>query len=407
MFLDGPASLRACSSILKGLLDFLPQFRARPAANTIQSWLLRVGLYEIQRPKEQADDWILIIDHTIQLGTLKCLLIVAVRQSAWFKLETPLTLKDLVFVTLQVVTKSNGDVVVQQLREAAKKLGKIRAILSDQGSDIVNGANQYQAESKETLFFKDIAHATAIILKDELLADSRWDTFVKECGQTQPKVKQTELGYLAPPTFKVKGRYMNLGPMIAWASRMLSLLDTPIAQRSTELCLSRLEEKFGWLVKYRQDIAHWHDLHAVKDCVLGYCRLHGYHRQAKAELELLLASISTATACTAMKERLLDVVQQQSSQLNEDESVPASSEIIESLIGKGKRIQGQHSRGGFTKMILGMAASVVPIGEDRILQSLNTIGDSDLSKWCKTQFRKTLACMRRQALPLTCGTNPG
>ena len=407
MFLDGPASLRSCSSILGGLLDCLLQFRARPAANTIQSWLLRVGLYEIQRPKEQADDWILIIDHTIQLGTLKCLLIVAIRQAAWDKLETPLSLQDLVVVTLQVVTKSNGDVVAHQLREAAQKLGKIRAILSDQGSDIVNGANQYQAESKETLIFKDIAHATAIVLKDQLLADSRWDNFVKECGRTQPKVKQTELGYLAPPTLKVKGRYMNLGPLIAWASRMLSLLDTPIAQRSPDLCLSRLEEKFDWLVGYRQDITRWHHLHAIKDCVLGYCRVHGYHRQAKAELELRLASVSTATSCITMKERLLEIVHQQSSQLNDDESVPASSEVIESLIGKGKRIQGQHSRGGFTKMILGMAASVVPLVEDRILQSLNDIGDSDLSQWCQTQFGKTLACLRRQALPLPSGTNLG
>jgi hypothetical protein len=400
MFLEGPASLRACSSILGGLLDCLTQFRARPAPNTIQSWLLRLGLHEIQRPKEQADDWILIVDHTIQLGTLKCLLIVAIRQSAWDKLETPLSLRDIVVVTLQVVKKSNGDVVAQQLREAAQKLGKVRAILSDQGSDIVNGANQYQAQSKETLIFKDIAHATAIVLKDELLADSRWDNFVKECGRTQPKVKQTELGYLAPPTLKIKGRYMNLGPLIAWASRMLCLLDKPLAQLTPDMHLTCLKEKFGWLVEYRQDIAHWHHLHAIKDCVLEYCRLHGYHCQAKAELELLLASVSTVSSCTTMKERLLDIVQQQSSQLKENESVPASSEVIESLIGKGKRIQGQHSRGGFTKMILGMAACVVPLDEDRIRQSLNAVGDSDLFQWCQTQFGKTLACLRRQALPI-------
>jgi hypothetical protein len=32
---------------------------------------------------------------------------------------------------------------------------------------------------------------------------------------------------------------------------------------------------------------------------------------------------------------------------------------LESLIGKGKRLEGQQSRSGFTKMVLGMAAAVI------------------------------------------------
>jgi hypothetical protein len=391
----------------------LPQFRGKPAANTIQSWLLRVGLYELQRPKEQAEDWVLIVDHTIQLGRLKCLLIVAIRQSVWAELKAPLSLHDVVVVTIQPVEKSNGDIVLNQLREAARKLGSVRAILSDQGSDIVNGANKYQAESEETLIFQDIAHATAIALKGELLHNSRWDTFLSACGQTQPKVKQTELGYLAPPTLKVKGRYMNLGSMISWATRLLILLDTPQRLRNGDMLLSRLEDKFGWLLEYRQDIAGWQHLHAIKDCVLDYCRDNGYHRHARIELESQLSSICPATtttidaAGTRMKNKLLDIVEQQSGQLQEGESVPASSEVIESLIGKGKRIQGQHSRGGFTRMILGMGACVVPLTETYIRESLNAIGDSDLLEWCRKQFGRTLTCLRRTALPSQNGTKPG
>lgn len=413
MFLKGPASLRACSSIVGGLLEYLPQFRGKPAANTIQSWLLRVGLYELQRPKEQAQDWVLIVDHTIQLGRWKCLLIVAVRQSVWAELKAPLSLQDIVVVTLQPVEKSNGEFVASQLREAAQKLGGVRAILSDQGSDIVNGAKKYQAESKETLIFQDIAHVTAIALKDELLTDSRWDTFLSACGQTQPKVKQTELGYLAPPTLKVKGRYMNLGSMIGWATRMLVLLDTPECSRTGDMLLDRLDSKFGWLMEYRQDIAGWQYLHAIKDRVLDYCRVNGYHRHARIELESQLSSLGfppTTTieaAGTRIKNKLLDIVEQQSSQIQEDESVPASSEVIESLIGKGKRIQGQHSRGGFTRMILGMGACVVPLTENCVLESLNAISDCDLLEWCRQQFGRTLTSLRRTALPSQNGTITG
>jgi hypothetical protein len=54
-----------------------------PSANGGQFWLLRLGLYELQRPKEPADDWVWIIDHTVQTGHGKCFLVVGVRLSVW------------------------------------------------------------------------------------------------------------------------------------------------------------------------------------------------------------------------------------------------------------------------------------------------------------------------------------
>ena len=50
---------------------------------SVRLWLLRLGLHQLNRPKEQADDWMWIMDHTMQLGERKCLIIVAIRQSAW------------------------------------------------------------------------------------------------------------------------------------------------------------------------------------------------------------------------------------------------------------------------------------------------------------------------------------
>ena len=43
---------------------------------SVRLWLLRLGLYQLSRPKIQADDWIWIVDHTMQLGERKCLIIV-------------------------------------------------------------------------------------------------------------------------------------------------------------------------------------------------------------------------------------------------------------------------------------------------------------------------------------------
>lgn len=407
IFLEGPSSLRGCSSILGLMLDQLPMFRACPAANTIQSWLLRVGLYELQRPKPQAADWFVIGDHTIQLGNRKCFLVVAIRLSEWNQLETPLSLENLTMVLLEPVDKSTGPIVAKQLQRASDSLGGIRGFLSDQGTDLVHGCRQFQEKSASTQVFQDIAHVTANVLKGELLAEPDWNRFVTECGLTQPKVKQTKLGHLAPPALKIKGRYLNLGPLIDWAARMLKLLDLPQDRRPAEIPADCLDEKFGWVRGYRSSILKWQQLDQIKERVLEYCRVAGYHCGAKSELEKILKSVPPSESADRMKARLLKTVEEQSAQLNEHESVPASSEIIESLIGKGKRMQGQHSRGGFTKMILAMAASVKQLTADRITTALNTVGDSDLTAWCKAQFGRTLPSLRREALPPLAGTKIG
>ena len=399
MVLNGAISFRACSAIVGLLQSFLPQFDSVPAPNTVQWWLLRLGLHELRRPKEKAADWIIFIDHTIQLGGRKCVLIVGIRRSVWEQLDGPLTHEHLTVFLLEPIEKSDGKLVHRQLETIVEDVGVPQAILSDEGSDLVNGATLFKQQHPETHVLNDIAHKAAVVLKHELRDDPQWEVFVKHCGQTQPKVKQTELGNLAPPPLKVKARYMNLGPLIAWGEKMLRLVDTPAAERTDKLDLSRLDEKFGWIRDFRESLVNWADVHGVIDTVLEYARIEGYHTQAGAELHQQLSPVARTAAGRRVANSLIDFVEQQSRGIKADESLPASSEVLESLIGKGKRLQGQHSRGGFTKMILGMAASVVTLTGDRIREAFETISTLDLLKWCEEHLGSSLTAQRRQALP--------
>jgi hypothetical protein len=302
-------------------------------------------------------------------------------------------------LALEPVAKSHGEQVNRQLQEVANKVGVPLAILSDEGSDLTNGAALFKARHPHTHVLNDIAHKAAVVLKHELLKDPRWDDFLKHCGQTQPRVKQTELGQLAPPTLKVKARYMNLGPLIGWGTKMLNLVDTAPVERPDKLDLSRLEEKFGWIRGFRDALVGWTDVHRVINTVLKYARIEGYHAQATAELRQQLGLVAHTAAGQRVANSLIDVVEQQSRCIKPGESLPASSEVLESLIGKGKRLQGQHSRGGFTKMILGMAASVATLTCERVREALETTSTLDLVKWCNEQLGPSLTAQRRQALP--------
>jgi hypothetical protein len=407
MVLKKAVGFRACSGALQVLLEFVPQFRAAPAYNTIVSWLLRVGLHELQRPKERADDWVLFMDHTMQLGAWKCLVIVGIRQSVWQQLDAPLTHENLTMLTLKPVMKSDGAQVNQELEAIREQIGTPRALLNDGGSDLINGAAKFQENHPTTLTLGDIAHKTAVLLKRELQADPRWEEFLKHCGRTQPQVKQTELGYLAPPTLKVKARYMNLGSLIRWGRKMLHRLDTPAAERPATLNLSRLDEKFGWIRDFRPALDDWNDLEDVIECGLKYARSEGYHPEAAQDLRLKFDSVARTETGRRMANAMANFVEEQSQGLKAGESVPASSEVLESLIGKGKRLQGQHSRGGFTKSILGMAASVVNGSRERVCEALETVRNLDVINWCHDKLGPSLTAQRRRVLPATIGTKLG
>jgi hypothetical protein len=163
-----------------------------PSWYTGRLWLLKLGLYKLTEVKEIADDWIWIVDHSIQIGKEKCLVILGIRIS---KLQGNkiLTLKDVEPIDLVPVKKSNGEVVYEQLQKATQKTGVPRSIVGDEGSDLKAGINKFIEDNKDTVYIYDIKHRIAVELKKELKDDNSWKNFIKFASTTQNSVKQTEL----------------------------------------------------------------------------------------------------------------------------------------------------------------------------------------------------------------------
>lgn len=406
LVLDAACSLRGASAVIGLLSDFCPEFTRRPAASTGQTWLLQVGLYELTRAKAAADDWVWIIDHSVQLGTLKCLVIVGCRLSAWRAADRALELQDLSVIALEPVEKSTGVLVAQQLAAATEQSGIVpRAIVSDQGSDLKIGISTYRQTHEETAATHDIAHQTANQMKRELDADERWSKFIIAAGQTKQRLAMTPLAHLVPPTLRSKARYMNLEELILWGTKTLRYLDDPRPVSGRELDRAALQAKLGWLYEYRAALAEWDAAMTVVGSTLVYVRHAGYHQQAADELGgCLLPAASEMGQRVAL--RLLDFVARQSTAARPGERLLGSSECLESLIGKGKRLEGQHSRSGFTKMILGLAASVVTPTYEYLTAALTTTKTQDVLDWCHTHLGTSLATQRRQAYALLPGTKP-
>lgn len=395
LVLNAASSLRCVSSSLEELALDLPFGGRVPTPACHRWWLLRLGLFELTRPKEQANDWIWIVDHTIQIGTKKCLLIVGFRLSEWEPKRGPLAHQDLQTITLEPVETSNGEVVFGQLKDAELKTGIPRAIVSDGCSDLKTGLQKYTDLRPQTAAIYDIKHKAAAVLKAELEADPRWKAFSLAIGHSRASAAQTRLACLLSPTLKMKARYMNLEKLVAWATNMLRLLADP----RTDLRFSetQLEQVFGWLRDYVPAITEWQATLEVIEMVTDYIRQHGYHRGAAANMRNIILPVPSSSAAERVAEKLFSFVETQSAVAGEGEHLMGTSEVLESLIGKGKRLEGQQSKSGFTKMILGMAAAVATPTEAFIRQALETVPTKQVIAWADKHLGPSVQALRRLA----------
>ena len=407
LVMDAACSLRSASAVMQLLQCLWPALSRRPAANTGQLWLLRVGLFELTRPKEVADDWVWIVDHTVQIGTVKCLVIVGCRLSEWQSQKRPLEHRDLQLLALEPVEKSDGVTVCRQLQDTCRKMGCVpRALLSDEGTDLLSGYREFSKFHPETAICFDIAHQAAKLLKRELEADDRWGAFLSAAGTTKQRLAQTPLAALLPPTPRNKARYMNLEALVNWGDCALRYLDDPRPLAGWPLDRTILEGKLGWLRDYREALAEWKSVMEVIAAACHYVRHQGYGAGAATQLQQRLAELATAPISQRLTENLVAFVAKQSAVVRPNERLPGSSECLESLIGKGKRLEGQQSQSGFTKMILGMAAAVVEPSQDYILRALTTVKTKHVLSWCREHLGITVQAKRRHALFAT-GTKTG
>ena len=72
---------------------------------------------------------------------------------------------------------------------------------------------------------------------------------------------------------------------------------------------------------------------------------------------------------------------------------------MESLFGKGRRLEGPQSRSGFTRYVLALAASVVELTSDTVKEALSSVSIKQLQSWTKQHFSDTIQSKRRRDLP--------
>jgi hypothetical protein len=362
---------------------------------SVRLWLLRLGLYQLIRPKVQADDWMWIMDHTMQLGERKCLIVVGIRQSSWNAQHRVLGHKDVELIDLVPVTESNGNTVYRQLQTAAQKTGVPRAIISDGGHDLHAGVEKFRAAHPATAWLYDIKHKTACLLKHVLEHDGAWSQFVEKAHRFKQQVSLGPLAALAPPHQRSKARWMNLDVLVDWAQDGLLALECPKALRKAGLDVRQVEAKLGWLRNYAQPLRRWREMLAVIGTAEHYVRHEGFHAEAARELAARLPT-SAIPAVKRLRKQVLEFVQAQGEQARDDERLLGSSKVLESIIGKFKHVAGEGGRHGLTGMVLSIGALVGEVAVATVHAAMTEVTTRGVWDWCRAHLGATVQSVRQQ-----------
>jgi hypothetical protein len=395
LVLEAAASLRCGAAACRMLGEPQGPEDRTPCANTGRGWILRIGLYALRCPLEQADDWIWMMDHTLQLGPYKCLVIVGIRRSVWEQDRRPLRHEDMTLLNLTPMAPATGEAVAAQLEAALARTGVPQAVLSDGGTELKRGMEIFRAAHPETRQVLDLKHKQALFLKKRLAADSDWAEFVAAANRMRLGVTQTDLAFLNPPTLKTKARFMNLDRLVHWACRALHYLDHPSASPGFEVDRQQVREKLSWLRAYRRKLREWSGWLKLIRTTEAHVHSSGLHRRLPHELRRRLVPLANTSSARRLLRDIIDFVTTQTADLKSHDRMLGSTEVLESIIGKYKRLQSSHSAGGMTALLLSIGAFVGQSSVTFIQHALETIRTAEVQHWCREALKITIQSQRR------------
>jgi hypothetical protein len=381
------ASLRGVAGGLALIASRLQLPLDTPSFSAVRSWILRLGCHALTCALP-VGEWVYIIDHSVQIGSCKLLVILGCPLSEVPFGERPLQHRDVRLVGLSLMEKSNAETVAAELEQATKRTGIPRQIVSDSGTDLNGGVKLFQQKHAGVSHVHDLAHQAANVLKSRRKNDEAWSEFGAKLAEAGAKVRQTREAFLRPPTMRLKARFMNVSPMLRFANRLLRVLDTGKANARTEAC-------YGWLREHREAIVNWTSEQLVIETALRRVRTQGVDAKTVFDFDAAWSGLSLTAGGREVAAQLRTAVAAEATQVKAGESLVGSTEVLESVLGKLKRLEGSYAGDGFTGLSLAIGAFVGESSEEQVREALDAVPKKESESCVKKLFGSTVQCARR------------
>lgn len=388
--------LRPAVTVLQIVFDWLQVPCEIPCYQTIRNWMQRIGLDRMQQA-ERVTDGIWLVDHSMQIGTEKVLVVLRVRESRLPSQGNPLRHEDVAVLCCQPGTHWKQEDVLAVYRRLAAQYGHPVSVLTDGAMELREPAKMLNSEGKSPLVNRDLKHFLANRLEALLTRDARWREFTAHMGQTRAAVQQTEMAHFTAPSLKPKARFMNLQPTLRWANVVSWHLEHSASRARQGVTCDRMESKFGWLRQFETSIKQWQECQSVISKALTFFNNNGVFRGSVREFQRNVVGRLRYPASRQLLKDAVKFLRQIENKLPSGRRLPISTEILESSFALYKQLEQQHAKGGFTSLLPTFGTLLKSTTPDEITTTFERVKVADVNQWLKTNLPLTLSSRRRTA----------
>lgn len=384
-------------------LGWIPHF------TSVINWTLRWGLALLKRVKPVEKPWLAVVDHSIDIGVNKVLVVLRVPLPALAERGSAIRLEDCECIGLQVTEHTDGETVSQALRTIFACAGDPVAIIKDGGKDLNKGVRLWrESEGKKAVWvMEDIGHVMANALKAQYAKAACFQRFVAIIHQGSARLRQTTLAFLIPPKLRTKGRFQGISHLAQWAQRILNAL-AGRGSAQEHNALAKLHVAMLGLSGLRTFIERFAGTVLTVAEVLKILKHQGLNQKTYRQCCQLAEQLPPRAK---VKKRLLSWLKRHlyiQCRLGIGQTpLLVSSDIIESLFGTFKHIIARSPQAEMNRTALVIPALCGKADPWTIAQALAETTHRDLQRWEQQHIPETLRQKRGEFFAADRSQKPG
>jgi len=366
-----------------------------PHFTSVINWTLRLGLGLLNQVGPIDAPWLAIVDHSIDIGTKKALVVLRVKLDALLKRGAAIRLGDCECIGLKISETVNGESVAMDLDEIFRRAGTPKGVVKDCDATLQKGVRLWSERQGEAVHvIDDIGHSMASALRDEFEGTPAYQRFTALTTQGANRLRQTDLAFLLPPKLRSKGRFQSIGNLGKWGGRMLDVLAVKGGAKQGSV-LARLRKALPGLLLLKPFILRFASTTRLVSQAMEIVKSQGIcpatYDQCHRLSEQLPKRSNVKRRLQTWLARHMDIQRQMT-------ALPllASSDIIESLFGNFKHVIERSPQADMNRTALLIPALCGSLDKRTIATALHQASQRDLQMWEEENIPYTVR-KKRQA----------
>lgn len=370
-------------------LSWIPHF------TSVINWTLRLGLGLLKQVKPVSYSWLAIIDHSIDIGTKKALVVLRVPVDALSKKGKALQLKDCECIGLNISETVNGESIALELSAIFNQAGSPDAIVKDCDATLQKGVRLWsETHSVSVPVIEDIGHVTATALKSQYKNSKGYKEFTELASKGASRLRQTDLSFLTAPKLRTKGRFQSISKLGAWGDKILNVLAVKGAAKKGSL-LDRLRHALPGFSRLKPFISSFATTAKVTSALMELLKNKGLDQTT---YPLCREIVEQLPQRSSVKKRLKQWLNKHLAIQKKMTLLPllVSSDIIESLFGNFKYVIERSAQADMNRTALLIPALCGEVDQAAIEKAFNQARHQDLKDWEEANIPYTVR-KKRQA----------